>query len=43
MGHFGTSTSIEDAVMVGIMSAGINGLMDINVDMAFEDLIGHIS
>jgi hypothetical protein len=43
MGYFGTTLNIEDAVMVGIMSAGINGLMDINVDMAFEDLIGHIS
>ena len=39
MGHFGNSTSIEDALMTGIMSAGINGLMDINIDMTFEDLI----
>jgi hypothetical protein len=43
MGYFGTSTSIEDSVMVGLMSAGINGLMDINVDMTFEDLLGYIS
>jgi hypothetical protein len=25
--------------MTGIMSVGINGLMDINVDMTFEDIV----
>jgi len=42
MGYFGTATNIEDSLMTGIMSAGINGLMDINVDMTFEDLIKNL-
>ena len=39
MGYFGTAINIEDSLMTGIMSAGINGLMDINVDMTFEDIV----
>jgi len=39
MGRFGTSTTIEDALMTGIIAAGINGLMDINVDMTFSDIL----
>ena len=42
MGRFGTPPYIEDAFLTGIMSAGINGLMDINVDMTFEDLFKNL-
>jgi hypothetical protein len=42
-GRFGNSTYIEDSLLTGIMAAGINGLMNINVDMTFEDLVRLIS
>jgi hypothetical protein len=39
MGRFGNSTTIEDALLTGIMAVGINGLMNINVDMTFQDIL----
>jgi len=42
MGYFGPAINIEDSLMTGIMAAGVNGLMDVNVDMTFEDLIKNL-